>query len=88
MPESHHVSAFKGYFPEGTKKFKEFIEKENKKSKVFCFSKKRKPNKQNEKLANKQNLWKNGLQLIRNKSKKSISKSHNDKTRANDTLSR
>ena len=45
MPESHHVSAFKGYFPEGTKKFKEFIEKENKKSKVFCFSKKRKHNK-------------------------------------------
>lgn len=41
-----------------------------------------------QKMDNKQNTMKNEINLIRNHSKKSVRKSYNENTRANDTLSR
>jgi hypothetical protein len=34
-------SAIKGFFPEVTKKFSQFVEKEERKSKGFCFKKRK-----------------------------------------------
>lgn len=64
------------------------MQKEEKKNKVFCFNKKRKTLKDVEKHSNKENVVKNGINLIRVSSKKSVHKNQSEKTRANDTISR